>query len=192
MSFSKEKVLLRQSVQRKILDLSEEDRTMQSAYVCEQLESLLPAEPCVISAYSSLLDEVNLIPFLTNALERGCSLYFPRLEQEALLFKTVESLSSLEKGVYGVLEPPKDAPSLDPAMLSLAIIPGRAFDTEGNRLGRGAGKYDQWICAQREKNPDTVFIGVCFDCQLVEEVPMEEYDEKMDVVIANAQISKLH
>jgi 5-formyltetrahydrofolate cyclo-ligase len=63
------------------------------------------------------------------------------------------------------------------------LVPGRAFTKAGGRLGRGGGTYDRWINAQRKKNPATRFIGVCFRCQIIKELPMEEHDEKVDEVV---------
>jgi len=54
-----------------------------------------------------------------------------------------------------------------------------------NRLGRGNGGYDHWIEKQRDVNPDTRMIGVAFECQIVNEVPIDAHDEKMDEVITD-------
>ncbi|MFA7682254.1 MAG: 5-formyltetrahydrofolate cyclo-ligase, partial [Candidatus Peribacteraceae bacterium] len=64
-----------------------------------------------------------------------------------------------------------------------ALIPGRAFDRDGNRLGRGNGSYDHWIREQRTANPQTKIWGIAFECQIVPIVPTEEHDERVDALI---------
>ncbi len=84
--------------------------------------------------------------------------------------------------VTRILEPRDDAP-LSEETIDIAIIPGRAFTAKGERMGRGNGGYDIWISAQKKRSPSTLYIGVCFDCQIVQELPMETHDEIVDVVV---------
>ncbi|MCF0205812.1 MAG: 5-formyltetrahydrofolate cyclo-ligase, partial [Bacteroidales bacterium] len=62
----------------------------------------------------------------------------------------------------------------------LIIVPGVAFDRNGNRLGRGRGYYDRFLC----KYPKVEKIGICFDFQLLEEIPTEPTDIRMDKVVS--------
>jgi 5-formyltetrahydrofolate cyclo-ligase len=73
---------------------------------------------------------------------------------------------------------------IDESEITLVIVPGRGFTIHGDRLGRGNGGYDYWIAAQRKRNPSTNIIGICFDCQILTEIPMETHDEKVDQVIS--------
>jgi 5-formyltetrahydrofolate cyclo-ligase len=68
------------------------------------------------------------------------------------------------------------------AQLDLIVVPGLAFTAEGNRLGRGAGFYDQFLSAIPAT---TVKVGVCFEFQKVPEVPQESHDVKMDTVVCD-------
>lgn len=63
--------------------------------------------------------------------------------------------------------------------IDVAIIPGLAFDKNRYRLGRGKGWYDRFL----SEHPETFKIGVCYKEQLVDKLPTEEHDIKMDLVI---------
>ena len=65
------------------------------------------------------------------------------------------------------------------ASIDLAIIPRVAFDVHGNRLGRGKGYYDRLL----PRLPHTYKIGICFPFQLLEKVPTETQDVRMDEVL---------
>ncbi len=64
--------------------------------------------------------------------------------------------------------------------IDLIIVPGIAFDKSLNRLGRGKAYYDKLL-----KDSKAIKIGVCFDFQLLESVPVDKYDVKMDLIITN-------
>jgi len=78
---------------------------------------------------------------------------------------------------YGILEP-KNGLAYTSINIDLGIIPGMAFDLQGNRLGRGKGYYDKLL---KVLNLET--IGVCFSFQLVDKVPSDTFDIAMDSVI---------
>jgi 5-formyltetrahydrofolate cyclo-ligase len=65
---------------------------------------------------------------------------------------------------------------------ALIIVPGLAFDRQGNRLGRGGGYYDRLLFAERQKSPSAIAVGVGFDHQLIDEVPHEQHDQRVDLL----------
>ena len=66
-------------------------------------------------------------------------------------------------------------------VLDVVLVPGMAFDGDGNRLGRGRGYYDRFL--NTLSNPRPKLIGVCFDFQKTDVVPTEPTDVKVDVVV---------
>ena len=65
--------------------------------------------------------------------------------------------------------------------IDVVLVPGMAFDGDGNRLGRGKGYYDRFLKTLAAPRPQ--LIGVCFDFQKVDVVPTEPTDVKVDVVV---------
>ncbi len=63
--------------------------------------------------------------------------------------------------------------------IDMIIVPGVAFDREGNRMGRGRGFYDRLLST----TPNAFKVGVAFGFQMVEQVPTEPFDIKMNKVI---------
>ncbi|TSC79150.1 MAG: 5-formyltetrahydrofolate cyclo-ligase [Candidatus Peregrinibacteria bacterium Gr01-1014_25] len=177
-----EKQRLQDAVRERLARLNVGDRARESRSVCRRLLDALPAESAAICAFIPIKDEVDLRPFLTAVLERGIRLYLPCFEK-TLVFRRAADLQLLAPGAFRIPEPPASADLLDPGQLDVAVVPGRAFDNAGNRLGRGNGGYDRWIRAQRAANPQTRFWGVCYECQVVSHVPMEAHDERVDAIV---------
>ncbi len=148
-----------------------------------EILKLLPANPSTIVAYFPLKDEANLQPLLEELLARGWTLFLPRFERGTMVFRQAKTLADLTPGEFKIPEPPIDAPMLEPSALAYALIPARAYTLKGLRLGRGNGGYDIWIRKQRAANPHTKIWGVCLECQLVNDIPMEAHDERVDAVL---------
>ena len=174
---------LREAIRSRIASFSEKERAAESRTLCRTLLTLLPEDVRVLAAYMSLPDEPDLRPLLEEYLAKGKKIFLPRFENGGLVFREVKDLGVLSPGALNILEPPVTAALLSPADLTHVLVPGRAFDRMGNRLGRGNGGYDHWIPLQRKANPRTLFWGVCFECQLVSEVPVEAHDAVMDAVV---------
>lgn len=131
-----------------------------------------------IGFYAALDDEINVFPAARKALQRGKKIFFPRMNGKKIEFYRVTDLEKdLRPGKFGILEPAKDRKRIRP--LDLILIPGRAFDKKGARLGRGIGYYDRLL----EKWQASVRMGVAFREQLIAQVPKEAHDIDMDIVI---------
>lgn len=123
--------------------------------------------------------EVDLLPLLDMLPQ--CSWYFPLVHEERKLsFHRVCHPSELVAGYRNIREPGNDCPELDVMSMDLMILPGAAFSRDGKRLGYGGGFYDVLLSGPASKLP---LIGVCFPCQLLENIPMEAHDRCVDGVI---------
>lgn len=76
----------------------------------------------------------------------------------------------------------------DEKILDIVIVPALAFDSSKNRIGFGGGYYDTFLNKVREKNKNTLFIGVCYDFQMIEEVPIEGHDITLDLIINESEV----
>jgi 5-formyltetrahydrofolate cyclo-ligase len=133
----------------------------------------------VIGIYCALSDEVDLAPLAEIAWAQRKTVCCPRITRRTdrqLVFIPITNLADLVSGPHGVREP--CGKPMASAAITCLCIPGRAFDAQGHRLGRGAGYYDRWLARSSATR-----IGVAFQCQLVAEVPHEIHDQMMDVIV---------
>ena len=183
MDAAQQKRELREAIRKRLAEFSAKERAAEGRTFCRTLWKILPDYLQVIAAFVPLPDEVDISSFLLECLTKGIKVFLPRFEGGEMVFREVKKLTNLPLGPLNVPEPQVTAPLLDSQVLSHVLVPGRAFDRKGNRLGRGNGGYDHWIALQRNANPQTKFFGVCFECQLVQSVPVEAHDAKVDAVI---------
>lgn len=180
MHISDEKAALRRSIQERITHLSEKEKSAESRTLCRQTLPHIPRESTVC-AYYPMQSEADIRPLLQELLLRGNRVFLPCFEEGTLVFRQAENYEHLHRGALGVMEPPQNAAELTEGA-DIVLVPGCAFDREGNRMGRGNGGYDRWIRKQRRAYPHTRFIGVALECQMVNSVPMEEHDEPVDAI----------
>jgi 5-formyltetrahydrofolate cyclo-ligase len=101
-------------------------------------------------------------------------LAFPRISEKGTLLFFLGSV--FEAGAHGVSEPVDGTEAPPP---DLVIVPGLAFDLNGARLGRGKGYYDRWL----ETNPSVRTLGICFKCQMLEKIPAEPHDVRVNAIL---------
>ena len=78
---------------------------------------------------------------------------------------------------------PEDDPPPDPTRPDVVIVPGIAFTSGGDRLGQGGGWYDRFLAGTRD---GCVTIGVGFEPQLVDDLPLAPHDVRLDMVVTDA------
>ena len=76
----------------------------------------------------------------------------------------------------------------DEKILDVVIVPALAFDSKKNRIGFGGGYYDTFLEKVRKKNNKALFIGVCYDFQIIDSVPTEKHDVTLDFVVSESKI----
>lgn len=127
-----------------------------------------------IMTFHSLPDEICT----HNHIDSWCNfkdLYLPRVNGNNLDIVKYSPMVMCQ-GAFNINEPIGEP--ADPQCLDLIIVPGMAFDLKGNRLGRGKGFYDRLLHAT-----NALKIGIGHDFQLLEHIPSEPHDIKMDAII---------
>ncbi len=171
---------LRESITEHILSMSENDKHTESRTLCQKLLPHIP-EGSTICGYFPLQNEVDITSLLNELLNRKDAVFLPRYHNHQVTFHRVQDLKNLEKGNLNIPEPSKNTPVLN-TQPDIVLVPGRAFDKTGARLGRGGGGYDKWIASQRTSKGQAKFIGIGYECQIINEVPTEPHDEKIDII----------
>ncbi len=132
-----------------------------------------------ILMYFPLKDEVDTLGAILSLKQKGKEVFLPRIiERGRMELAKFEGLDFLKEGPFGIMEPTAKALE-DLETIELAIIPGMAFDTKGNRLGRGKGYYDLLLKNMKK----TYKIGLCFNFQKIPLIPHFLHDEKVDEVL---------
>ena len=163
---------------RSALSQAEQDAAAQA--VLERLKTLKAyTQTRCVMAYAAARGELSLTPVMEELLDRDCMLALPRCEAPGVMTaRRVESLSQLAPGAYGLAEPSPACEILDPALLDLILVPGAAFDCRGGRIGQGGGYYDRFL-----GKTDALRVGVCHGFALLDAVPKEAHDMRMDFVL---------
>jgi 5-formyltetrahydrofolate cyclo-ligase len=148
-----------------------------------------------ILCYSSLPDEFDTARLIEMFRDRGKQVLLPRVVGDDLELRYYEP-DKVAPGAFGILEPTEEARLFNPDedVIQLALIPGLAFTKKGERLGRGRGYYDRLI--PKIKLGCSIF-GICYPFQVVQSLPTEPWDVRMDRVLYSApyteeQIARLY
>lgn len=139
---------------------------------CNMLASEIWQNVASAALYVPLQGEADTWPLLENAWAAGKYACLPRiLSPGVMAFYPCANAEELEKGLFGLLEPPMGQAA---SHVELMILPGVAFDRAGNRLGFGGGYYDRFL----QLNPDfaTLRAGLCHDYQIVNSLPHGQQD----------------
>lgn len=134
-----------------------------------------------ILLYSSLPDEVNTHDLLDDLLKEGKEVLLPEvIDDYQMRLRVYSGKQDLREGSFHIMEPiGKIYPESRYKDIEVGLIPGMSFDKSGNRLGRGKGYYDRLL----QKMPHLYKIGICFDFQKMERIPIDPYDIAMDEII---------
>ena len=141
--------------------------------------------------YLNFRSEAATRTIIDAALTAGKKVLLPKVDRKAhrlRLFEVKDLGADLEAGYMGIYEPMESvARPASPEEADLVIMPGVGFDTSGRRLGYGGGYYDRLIETLR---PDAKLIALAFDAQVVDEIPAEEHDKKVDKIITESRVIK--
>jgi 5-formyltetrahydrofolate cyclo-ligase len=116
---------------------------------------------------------------------QAANIYAPRMMKEKQLdLVMVTDPAALVRGPFGVIEPPLSSePLTDLTTLDAIFIPGLALSMDGGRLGFGGGWYDRLLARIPDK---TIKIGLCWNEMLVDAIPMDAWDIRMDGILTEA------
>ena len=155
---------------------SKEELQAQSELIMRKLEQhpdFLKAQKIML--YSSLPDEVQTQAFIEKWRHQK-HIILPTVVGDDIIPVELAANTGFAVGDFNILEPQNDAYHGD---FDLIVVPGVAFDRMGNRMGRGRGFYDRLL----KSTPQAVKVGVAYGFQLLDEIPVEPHDVKMNAVI---------
>ena len=131
-----------------------------------------------IYGYLPYNQEVRTVPMLEQAMKDGKRVAVPKCYGDTMRFIYMDDLSKVELGYANIPEPIADEPVADDKT-ALVLMPGLAFTEDGNRMGYGGGFYDKFLAAE----PDHPTVALCYDFQMVDYIPTDDYDIPVDRVL---------
>lgn len=185
MNIQTKKQELRNSIKQQLKKLSQEYKKQASLNITKRLHQFLKNHPSAtntIASYAATENEVNLSSL--HHYSKFYKIHYPKCYPHYSLEFYKAQYNSLITGKYGILEPPSsNANHITNNALDVIIVPALAYNLAGERLGQGAGYYDRFL-AKRAAN--TILIGVAFECQILDNIPTEIHDIRLDTVISDA------
>ena len=188
---SKEKSDLRRQMRRTLKAMSGAARRTACQAACRRLMELEAFGAArVVMLYMPLADEVDTTPIALRAFRSSKTVCVPRVDWRRKDMEPVE-VHTFDDHVMDVdehgLRVPREGAPLVPATIDLVVVPGLAFDKGGYRLGRGGGFYDRFLGRLR---PSATTVGLAFDGQLVEEVPADDSDVPVGMIVTDRRLCR--
>ncbi len=147
----------------------------------------------IVLVYLDYRSEVMTTGLVEEILlsEGGKRVFAPRVEGFDVEFYEIHSLTDLRPGYQGIREPEKNTEKLFTKQLAdekkcFLLLPGSVYDRALGRMGYGKGFYDRLI----HKFPNLTKAGLAFDCQIAKQVPVDEHDKRVDMVVTETEIIK--
>jgi len=174
-----DKPSLRREIREKKRAMTEQEIVSRS----EKLGELFMASAAyqnakTIYGYLPYNQEVRTVPMLEQALRDGKRVAVPKIYGDTMKFLYLDDLSKVEKNSMGIPEPVADEPVAEDKT-ALVLMPGVAFTKQGDRMGYGGGFYDRFLAEE----PDHPTLALCYDFQIVESLPTEEFYIPVDAVL---------
>lgn len=168
---------IRKEMREKRRALSETQIKHAAQNICEKV--------CITQAYKnaktvclylSAYKEVDTAPLLAKCIQDGKTIVLPVTDESGKI-TLYQDNGKYKRGNFGITEPDSNK-TIRPNNVDLFIVPGLAFDKNGNRLGFGMGCYDRLL-----HGTNGYKIGICYEFQFTDALPADEHDIKMDEII---------
>ena len=145
-----------------------------------------------IMTYLHLPEEVRTDRIVAWARDSGRRLVIPHCDKPGLGLFLHECPTELLPGVFNVPEPTEFWKSrherrVRPEELDVIVVPGVGFDRGGGRIGYGKAYYDSFLKTVPASVPK---IGLAFECQVVDKIPLEPHDRRVDYIVTEHDVIK--
>jgi 5-formyltetrahydrofolate cyclo-ligase len=185
MEINQKKNLIRKKISKKLACLSNHFIKNSSEKLYSNFEkNIFPIHFKNIAAFYPTPLEIQIQPILYKILDSKKKLFLPFIEKSNLFFSHIKDLRLLDKGKFNILEPRTKRKKMLHD-IEILLVPGLAFDLNGNRLGHGKGFYDRLLPLL---NPKCLIYGVCYDFQIFPEIPVLSYDIPIQFILSEKRI----
>ena len=137
-----------------------------------------------VCAYYNTPQEVDTQHIIQRLISLEANVYLPVSYEDGNMDFFLHT-GETKQGLYGISEPvSREKLCTQP---DLVIVPGVAFDLQGNRVGYGKGYFDKFL-----KTVNAFKVGLCYEEQIFDGIPVQTHDVRMDVIVTQAGIYKTH
>jgi len=181
------KAELRRKIRGTLEKISPAVRAVESISLCERLKTQIPSAHTILF-FAPLPDELDIWPVLKWSLALGTNCALPFFDAEKKIYgaRQLNTLATdIVVGKFGVREPAASCAEIALNRFDLVLVPGIAFDLSGHRLGRGQGFYDRIL-----SEASGIKCGLAYDFQLLNTVPTEPHDGKVDFIFTPSRCVK--
>lgn len=179
-----EKTALRQQKLKKRLSLNPQDIARFSKRITDRLMKLQAIQDalCLMGFYPHK-NEPDLREFIQTCFDMGKKISLPYVIEDGHMVPIDYHRDSVMKSnIYGIPEPVIDMDS-DQQVPDVVLVPGIVFDETLNRMGFGGGYYDRFLA-----KTDAVKIGVCYEDSVIDKIPVDAHDIKMDIIVTENRV----
>jgi len=157
----------------------------------ELIDSKFYKYSLVLFIFVSFGSEVDTHKIISCALNDGKIVYVPKIKSKdkGIEIFRINTLSDLKLGYFNILEPLENCPVGNIKDIDLILIPGIAFDRNGGRIGYGAGFYDRFLTNINSAVPK---LALAYQFKVLDEVPITEFDVRIDGIISNKELITLY
>lgn len=142
----------------------------------------------IVLAYHPIHNEIDVTELI---LKTKKTFVLPRIcaKSNRLHCHKVANINELKTGKFNIKEPSTKHPVIARNKIDLVLTPGIAFDKKGNRIGYGKGYFDKLF---KTLSTDCIKIALAHDFQIIENIPAEKHDQKVDFIVTEKRIIKIH
>lgn len=189
-------LVIKNEIRKRILAargrMSEDELSSKSDIIRHKIiESDKFADAGLVLCYMDFRNEVKTGGIIMECLSASKRIALPLIKhngtvRELLAYEIKDLDNDVQEGTCGILEPcPEKLQMVDNTEIDLVIVPGVAFDIHKHRMGYGAGYYDRFL---KKLQPVCVKMGIAFEIQIEDRIPVEAHDISMDIIITESRI----
>ena len=179
MGIPEDKSKIRRALRQILEEIPREEHVQSAAELHHQLEQVVGPGP--LMGFLPLSNEIDISGFLASRLPYGVAVPSVDWSSRTMIAVQLDSLEpeTLETDDFGIRTPRRIIPvPLD--SIATILVPALGFDRAGHRLGRGGGFYDRLLA---NRPAERRIIGVCYSQQVIESIPIEPWDQTVDLVV---------
>lgn len=174
---------IRISMREKRRQLTDDFILKSSDAITEKVIPIIKSLKCVM-VYMASFNEPDTLTLIKHLTDNDIKVVIPVSSTSdcTIIPSYISSFESLRKGAYGIYEP-QIVQEANIDEIDVVLVPGISFSKSGDRIGFGKGYYDKLLADFKGTK-----IGICYDFQMINEIPSSPHDIKMDMIITEKRI----